>query len=239
MSYKILVAEDDSGLNEGIRLALRENDITFVPAYTLEEARKLTDAEQPDMILLDINFPDGSGFDFLREIRRRSEVPVLVITANDLELDEVKGLTLGADDYIVKPFGLMALRARVENIRRRTVKQTAFIYETDHYRFDFEALDFRVGGREVSLSITEQKLLRVLVSHPGQTLTRDRLTDLIWTDGVEYVDENALSVTVSRLRKKLEIRETDSPVCTVYGVGYVWDPENIRGGGPLCGQDLR
>lgn len=230
MSYKILIAEDDAGLNEGIRLALRQSDITFVSAYTLAEARDLAEAERPDMILLDINFPDGSGFDFLREIRRRSNVPVLVITANDMELDEVKGLTLGADDYIVKPFSLMALRARVENIRRRTVKQSAFIYDTGNYRFDFGELEFRVRGQEVSLSAPEQKLLKLFVAHPGQTLTREKLTDLIWPDAAEYVDENALSVTVSRLRKKLEIRETDSPICTVYGVGYVWDPGNIRGG---------
>lgn len=188
------------------------------------------DAEQPDMILLDINFPDGSGFDFLREIRRESKVPVLVITANDMELDEVKGLTLGADDYIVKPFGLMALRARMENIRRRSVRQAVSLYETDNYRFDFELLDFRVRGQEISLSIPEQKLLKLLTAHPGQTLTREKLTELIWADAVEYVDENALSVTVSRLRKKLEIRETGSPIGTVYGVGYVWDPAHVRGG---------
>lgn len=230
MSYKILVAEDDRGLNEGVRLALGQRDVTFVPAYTLAEARELTEAEQPDMILLDINFPDGSGFDFLRELRRKSKVPVLVITANDMELDEVKGLTLGADDYITKPFGLMALRARVENIRRRTMKQAAFVYDTGKYRFDFETLDFRVEGREVSLSTPEQRLLRLFVEHPGQTLTRDRLTALIWQDAVDYVDENALTVTVSRLRKKLEIREADSSICTVYGVGYVWNPENIREG---------
>lgn len=230
MSYKILIAEDDSGLNEGIRLALRQNDVTFISAYTLAEARELTEREQPDMILLDINFPDGSGFDLLREIRRKSNVPVLVITANDMELDEVKGLTLGADDYITKPFGLMALRARVENIRRRTVKQTAFVYDMGKYRFDFGTLDFRVGGREISLSTSEQKLLKLFVAHPGQTLTRDKLVDLIWPDAVEYVDENALTVTVSRLRKKLETGEPDSPICTVYGVGYVWNPGNIRGG---------
>lgn len=230
MSYKILVAEDDAGLNEGIRLALKQSDVVFVSAYTLEKARNLLDTEQPDMILLDINFPDGSGFDFLREIRRKSRIPILVITANDMELDEVKGLTYGADDYIVKPFGLMALRARVENVRSRTVKQAAFIYETDHYRFDFDAIDFRVRGQEISISVPEQKLLKLFVSHPGQILTRDKLTDLIWTDTVEYVEENALSVTVSRLRKKLEIRETESPIRTVYGVGYVWDPENIREG---------
>ncbi len=230
MSYKILIAEDDVGLNEGIRLALRQSDVTFVPAYTLAETRELIDAEQPDMVLLDINFPDGSGFDLLREIRRKSNMPVLVITANDMEMDEVKGLTLGADDYITKPFGLMALRARVENIRRRTVKPADFVYDTGNYRFDFGALDFRVRGQEISLSAPEQKLLRLFAAHPGQTLTREQLTDHLWTDAAEYVDENALTVTVSRLRKKLEIRETDSPICTVYGVGYVWNPGNIREG---------
>lgn len=230
MSWKILVAEDDAGLNEGIRLALRQSDVTFASAYTLEETRKQMDAEQPDMILLDINFPDGSGFDFLREVRRKSNVPILMITANDMEMDEVKGLTLGADDYIIKPFGLLALRARVENIRRRSEKQTVFVYDTGAYRFDFEALDFRVREQEISLSVPEQKLLKLFVTHPGQTLTREKLTDLVWADGADYVDENALSVTVSRLRKKLEIREADSPICTVYGVGYVWDPEHIREG---------
>lgn len=230
MSYKILVAEDDAGLNEGIRLALRQSDLTFVSAYTLAEARKLAEAELPDMILLDINFPDGSGFDFLREIREASKLPVLVITANDMELDEVKGLTLGADDYITKPFGLMALRARVENIRRRTVKQEGFVYDAGSYRFDFGALDFRVEGQEISLSVPEQKLLKLFAANPGRTLTRDKLTDLIWPDAAGYVDENALSVTVSRLRKKLEIRETGSPISTVYGVGYVWEPGNTGGG---------
>lgn len=230
MSYKILIAEDDRGLNEGIRLALKQSDIVFEAAYTLEEARRSVKKEQPDMILLDINFPDGSGFDFLRELRKTSDIPVLVITANDMELDEVKGLTLGADDYITKPFGLMALRARVENIRRRRGKNGDFLYDRDGYRFDFQTLDFRVKGQEIFLSVPEQKLLRLFVTHSGQALPREVLIDHIWTCDVEYVDENALSVTVSRLRKKLERKGEDSPIRTVYGVGYVWDPENIREG---------
>ena len=122
MEYKILVAEDDKSLNQGICLALRKEEFSFIAAYTLAEAKEACRTEQPDMILLDVNFPDGNGFDFLRSLRRFSDVPVLMITANDMETDEVTGLTLGADDYIAKPFSLMALRARVEAIRRRMTR---------------------------------------------------------------------------------------------------------------------
>ena len=222
MQYRILVAEDDKGLNQGIRLALRKEELVFDAAYTLKEARKLWRENRPDMVLLDVNFPDGSGFDFLRELRRSSDIPVLVITANDMETDEVTGLTLGADDYITKPFSLMALRARVENIRRRALKPLRHIYQEGPFCFDFEKLGFFVDGKENPLSAPEQKLLKLFVSHPGQTLPREMLADRIWTDGMEYVDENALSVTVSRLRRKLEGGGHKNPIATVYGVGYVW-----------------
>ena len=222
MQYRILVAEDDKGLNQGIRLALRKEELVFDAAYTLKEARKLWRENRPDMVLLDVNFPDGSGFDFLRELRRSSDIPVLVITANDMETDVVTGLTLGADDYITKPFSLMALRARVENIRRRALKPLRHIYQEGPFCFDFEKLGFFVDGKEIPLSAPEQKLLKLFVSHPGQTLPREMLADRIWTDGMEYVDENALSVTVSRLRRKLEGGGHKNPIATVYGVGYVW-----------------
>ncbi len=222
MQYRILVAEDDRSLNQGIRLALQREELTFDFAYTLEEAQRLWQEKNPDMVLLDVNFPDGSGFDFLRELRRSSNIPVLVITANDMEIDEVTGLTLGADDYITKPFSLMALRARVENIRKRTVGSQRQLYEAEGYRFDFEKLEFWVEGQVIPLSAPEQKLLRLFLSHVGQTLPREMLSKRVWMDGAEYVDENALSVTVSRLRKKLEIRGKGSPISTVYGVGYVW-----------------
>ncbi|MCI8417468.1 MAG: response regulator transcription factor [Lachnospiraceae bacterium] len=222
MQYRILVAEDDRGLNQGIRLALQKEELVFDSAYTLEEAWELWQEKKPDMVLLDVNFPDGNGFDFLRTLRRASDIPVLVITANDMESDEVTGLTLGADDYITKPFSLMALRARVENIRRRATKSQRQLYEAEGYRFDFDKLEFQVEGQEIPLSAPEQKLLRLFLSHPGQTLPREVLVEKIWVDGVEYVDENALSVAVSRLRKKLEIRGKNSPIATVYGVGYVW-----------------
>lgn len=221
--YRILIVEDDAGLNRGIALALNEEKLTFYPAYSLTEARKIWHQENPDMVLLDINLPDGSGYDFLRDIRKTSEIPVLMITANDLETDEVTGFSLGADDYITKPFSLMVLRARVERMRERALKkEKSDGYRDETYDFRFEEMRFLVEGEEVILSKTEQKLLRLFVTHANQTLVRERLVDAVWTDGAEYVDENALSVAVNRLRRKLGGKNRACPIQTVYGIGYVW-----------------
>ena len=220
---KILIVEDDRGLNQGITLALHAPEHRFYSAYNLKEARRIWKEERVSLIILDINLPDGSGYTFLEEIRRESEVPVIMLTANDLEIDQVTGFSLGADDYITKPFSLMILRARVERMLARMAQDKGLTYEKDRYRFVFEQMYFTVEGQEVTLSKTEQKLLRILIEHQGQTLTREQLVDRIWSDGAQYVEENALSVTVGRLRKKLEQTGKKNPIQTVYGLGYVWE----------------
>lgn len=220
---KILIVEDDRGLNQGITLALHAPEYRFYSAYNLKEARRIWKEERVSLIILDINLPDGSGYTFLEEIRRESEVSVIMLTANDLEIDQVTGFSLGADDYITKPFSLMILRARVERMLARMAQDKGLTYEKDGYRFVFEQMYFIVEGQEVTLSKTEQKLLRILIEHQGQTLTREQLVDRIWSDGAQYVEENALSVTVGRLRKKLEQTGKKNPIQTVYGLGYVWE----------------
>ena len=220
---KILIVEDDRGLNQGITLAQHAPEYRFYSAYNLKEARRIWKEERVSLIILDINLPDGSGYTFLEEIRRESEVPVIMLTANDLEIDQVTGFSLGADDYITKPFSLMILRARVERMLARMAQDKGLTYEKDGYRFVFEQMYFTVEGQEVTLSKTEQKLLRILIEHQGQTLTREQLVDRIWSDGAQYVEENALSVTVGRLRKKLEQTGKKNPIQTVYGLGYVWE----------------
>lgn len=220
---KILIVEDDRGLNQGITLALHAPEYRFYSAYNLKEARRIWKEERVSLVILDINLPDGSGYTFLEEIRRESEVPVIMLTANDLEIDQVTGFSLGADDYITKPFSLMILRARVERMLARMAQDKGLTYEKDGYRFVFEQMYFTVEGQEVTLSKTEQKLLRILIEHQGQTLTREQLVDRIWSDGAQYVEENALSVTVGRLRKKLEQTVKKNPIQTVYGLGYVWE----------------
>ena len=146
---------------------------------------------------------------------------MILLTANDLETDIVTGLESGAEDYITKPFSLAVLRARV-NAQLRRGKRDARV-EVGPFVFDFDRVEFRKDGKALELSKTEQKLLRLLVENRGQTLARGALVDRIWTDGAEYVDENALSVTVKRLRGKLE-ENPSAPqyLKTVYGIGYTW-----------------
>ena len=213
---RIVIIEDDAALNHGIAMALKRDDLTFGQCFRLGDYRE---NEKADLIILDVNLPDGNGFDFLKKLRQNSRVPVIMLTANDLETDEVRGLELGADDYVTKPFSLMVLRARIEKLLRKSEDAKRDLYEDGTYSFDFERMEFWVEGNVAELSKTEQRLLRLLVMNPEQTLTRDFLIDRVWTDGAEYVDENALSVTVARLRKKLNANDG---IQTVYGIGYVW-----------------
>lgn len=219
----ILLLEDDTALGQGIRLALENNGVQVELCTALSQAQSLPPCKEFDLLILDVNLPDGSGLDLLREARRTSAVPIILLTANDLETDIVYGLESGADDYITKPFSLAVLRARVNAQLRRGVPAQGAAVELDGFSFDFEWMEFRKSGQPIKLSKTEQRLLRVLVENRGRVLPRETLLERIWPDGAQYVEENALSVTVKRLRDKLE----DSPskprfLKTVYGIGYTW-----------------
>lgn len=213
----ILIIEDDEALNNGIALSL-SSEHTF-QAYSISQARKLLD-KTIDLIILDINLPDGSGLDFCREVRAASRVPIIFLTANDMELDIVTGLESGADDYITKPFSLAVLRARVNAVSRRNAPaDNDNIFRQNGFDFNFGTMLFSDNGSTAELSKTEQKLLKLLVNNRGSTLTKNTLIDRIWTDSAEFVEENALYVTVSRLREKLP----NAPIKTVYGIGYIWE----------------
>lgn len=223
----ILIVEDDLRLNNGIRLALKGLEYHCLQGDSVALGRKIFTEEKVDLILLDINLPDGSGMDWLTEIRQKSTVPVILISANNMETDIISGLKLGANDYITKPFSLMVLRARIEVQLRECRADSVAIYEEENYYFDFRKMDFRVGGNPVELSRTEQRLLRKLVENPGIILTRDTLTDEIWSGDSEYVEEHALTVVIKRLRAKLrESDHTASYIKTVYGIGYVWERQS-------------
>lgn len=219
MTEYIIITEDDRALARGLERALNKEGRDITLCAGLDEARTALETGNCDLMILDVNLPDGSGFDFLREIREKSDVPVMMLTVNDKEADIVSGLEAGADDYMTKPFSLAVLRARVNTLlrRRRRVRRAVRI---DGYSFDFDAMEFFHEGRRVELSKTEQRLLRALVDNAGTALTRGQLVDRIWTDGAEYVDENALSVAVKRLRDKLEASKY---IKTVYGIGYKWE----------------
>ena len=221
---RIFLLEDDEALGRGITMALEGPERAVFRSGTLAEAEEILSRERFSLLILDVNLPDGSGLELLKQLRQRGDsVPVILLTANDLELDIVAGLELGADDYITKPFSLAVLRARVNTQLRRGGAVQPERLELSGFIFDFGRMSFTKEGIPVELSKREQQLLRLLVENRGQTLTRAALVDRIWTDGAEYVDENALSVTVKRLRDKLE----DAPsrpryIKTVYGLGYTW-----------------
>ena len=221
---RIFLLEDDEALGRGITMALEGPERAVFRAGTLAEAEEILSRERFSLLILDVNLPDGSGLELLKQLRQRGDsVPVILLTANDLEVDIVAGLELGADDYITKPFSLAVLRARVNTQLRRGGTAQPERLELGGFIFDFGRMSFTKEGVPVELSKREQQLLRLLVENRGQTLTRGALVDRIWTDGAEYVDENALSVTVKRLRDKLE----DTPsrpryIKTVYGLGYTW-----------------
>ena len=220
----IFLLEDDETLGRGIAMALTGPETAVICRPSLAKARGALSEERFDLLILDINLPDGSGLDLLRQVRSEGDAtPVILLTANDLELDEVTGLEAGADDYITKPFSLAVLRARVNAQLRRSIPTFSPALSMGPFSFDFERMDFRRDGRLVELSKTEQKLLRVLVENRGHAVPRATLVDRIWTDGAEFVEENALSVTVKRLRSKLEADPSRPEYLkTVYGIGYTW-----------------
>ncbi len=218
----ILIIEDDAALSAGLCRALANESILSESADMINKARRKIVEKNFDLIILDVNLPDGNGFDFLREIKSEQDIPVIMLTANDMESDIVAGLEQGADDYITKPFSLAILRARV-NAQLRRGENAPKKFVGGGFVFDFERMEFSSDGNSVELSKTEQKLLRILTENPGITLSREKLVDRIWTDGAEYVDENALSVTVSRLRSKLGAQKN---IRTVYGSGYMWVNED-------------
>ena len=231
MKQLLIIVEDYKSLNQGLCKALADQNRQVISCQNIHAAREQLALGGAALVLLDINLPDGNGLDFLQEIKAASpSLPVIMLTANDTDMDIVEGLEKGADDYITKPFSLSVLRARVNARLRQTTDSTnEQVLESGKFRFDFDHMHFTVNGVAAELSKTEQKLLRLLVENQGNTLSRSFLVDRIWTDGAEYVDENALSVTVKRLRDKLDAQEH---IKTIYGLGYKFewltDEENPR-----------
>jgi two-component system KDP operon response regulator KdpE len=222
---KILIVDDEPDVVKVVRMSFQVQEPTWeaIAAYDGEEALEVFEKEQPELVLLDIMMPEMSGFDVLKELRRFSDVPVIMLTAKGNEIDKVMGLNLGADDYITKPFGHLELLARVKAVLRRG-RGTPLIHELPFtgggVHVDFETRQVSVDGETVSLTGTEYRLLYHLVRNAGQVLTHETLLARVW--GREYTDEiDYLKVYISRLRNKIE-KDPRNPerVLTEYGVGY-------------------
>ena len=219
---RILIVEDEQKTGRYLQQGLVEEGYQADLFNNGRDGLGAASKGQYDLIILDVMLPFLDGWQIISALRESGhEEPVLFLTAKDNVRDKVKGLELGADDYITKPFSLSVLRARVNTQLRKAeslqAHTSASVYRKGCYEFDFERMIFLVDGQEIELSKTEQRLLRLLVQNEGINLRRDFLLDRVWNDSAEFVDANALSVSVKRLRDKLGIPDS---IKTVYGIGY-------------------
>lgn len=218
---KILVVEDDRELNQGICYALSKEEYTTLSANSIKEAREIFVKEDADLVLLDVNLPDGEGFSFCGWLKQQNEVPVLFLTARDLEEDALRGYELGAEDYITKPFSMKILKQKIKVVLKRGQNGARHIFDDDYLIIDFDAARVEAGGQECAVTPTEFRLLRLFTEHAGQLLTYSILLERMWDSGGQFVDKHALAVNVNRLRGKIE-DENHKYISNVYGMGYQW-----------------
>lgn len=225
MTVKVLIVEDEAPLAELLRYNFEAEGYEVSHASTGEEAELIVSEDQPDLIVLDWMLPSFSGVELCRRLRARQEtrgVPVLMLTARGEESDRIRGLSTGADDYVVKPFSLPELMARVKAILRRTAPdRMADVLKAAEIELDRAAHRVMRGNREVRLGPTEFRLLEFMMESPGRVLSREQLLDGVWGRDA-YIDERTVDVHIGRLRKALVRGKERDPIRTVRGAGYVF-----------------
>ncbi|WP_125153270.1 response regulator transcription factor [Clostridium rectalis] len=219
----ILLVEDDEALNRGISFKLKKEGYSVIRAACLTESRKIIQSEKIDLVLLDVNLPDGNGFEFCKEIRNKN-ILVIFLTVCDQEVDMVTGYDVGADDYIIKPFSLMVLMLKIKAVLRRNVKlkSNKSIISGDIAFYD-EELKVYKNNKELFLSKTEFKLLRFLICNYNQILTKDQILNQLWDVDGNFINENTLAVNIRRLREKIEDNPSNPKyIKNIRGIGYSW-----------------
>ena len=217
MGQKILLLEDDFFLRDGLCVLLEKEGYTVQSAQDCAEARALLGKSCFDLAILDVMLPDGSGLEICQELRRSGNpVPILFLTACDEEYQIVRGLDAGADDYVTKPFKMLEFLSRVRALLRRNPGTT--IREKD-LSVDMRTMRVTSGNREIPLTPTEFQLLTTLISNRGSVVTRNALLQHIWDCDGNFIDDNTLSVHISRLREKIGAEH----IATVRGAGYRWE----------------
>ena len=218
---RVLVAEDDSDVRELVCTILRRAGHATSEARDGQEALRALYDVRPDLVILDVAMPELDGFEALQRIRDLSDVPVLMLTARDTEMDKVRGLRGGADDYVTKPFGRAELLARVDALLRRSAGGTEAPegYADDLLRVDFAQRTVEVEGRELRLTPQEFRMLAAFVRHPGQVLSHDQLLELVWGDAYA-TSRDQVKLYVGYLRRKLREASDAEPIETLRGFGY-------------------
>ena len=221
---RILVVEDESSFSEALEFLLGKEGFSVITATTGTEALKKFEQGGIDLILLDLMIPEISGTEVCRQIRSKSKVPIIMLTAKDSEVDKVVGLEIGADDYVTKPYSARELVARINAVLRRNtgdgVSVDPGVMTVNGIRMDIDRHQVSVNGIPVSLPLKEFELLEFLMRNAGRVLTRIQLIDRVW--GSDYVgDTKTLDVHIKRIRAKIEIDPADPKIIqTVRGLGY-------------------
>ena len=234
----ILVIEDDEGLNRGICFTMTKEGYKVLSAPNLSQGNVLFNDNPVELIILDLGLPDGDGLVFCKNIRTFSTLPIIMLTARDLETDEVIGFETGADDYITKPFSLAVLKVRVSALLRRSagrkeMPQSKLQWLSSHnIRLCKDNLKVYQDTKEIDLSATEFKLLKLFLEHRGQVLLKEQILEAIWDIDANFVDDNTLPVNIRRLRKKLEENPSQPKLIkTIHGMGYIWIEGNSENEG--------
>ena len=211
---KILLIEDNESIKKGLKFSFEENNYEIDDTTNIEETKKYLNETTPDIIILDITLPDGNGFDLYKETIKEKQIPTIFLTAMDDENDVVKGLELGAEDYITKPFSTKELLTRVKKILLRTNKSNKI--EIKDITFDIESMKVTKNNKEIELTALELKILQYLIMNKDKTLTRDTLLDKIWELTGNDVDNHTLTVYIKRIKDKLN----SDIIKTIKGIGY-------------------
>ena len=217
----ILIVEDDTDLREGLSFSFSGEGHTVAEVDTKREGLQEIRKGSYDIVLLDCNLPDGTGFELCKEVRSYSNIPIIMLTARDTELDEIKALELGVNDYLSKPFSLGVLKARMKRILQEKTENTKII--AGPLTLDQSACKVFKRGEEIGLSKLEYRLLLYLIENKNHILSKEQILDKIWDSDGKYVDNNTVSVNISRLRTKIE-DDASNPawIKTVHGIGYIW-----------------
>ena len=223
----ILLLEDDESLNRGISLKLAKEGYTVLSAAGVTKARRLFEENEIDLIISDITMDDGDGLEFCRMVRKASDVHFIFLTALDQEVDVVNGYDAGADDYIAKPFSLMVLISKVNALMRRigggsTEEQVIGSYDI---RVRFREMKSYKGEEEIFLSKREMQLLLYFLENPKQIISKEQILEAVWDVDGQFVDDNAVPVTISRLKKKIGGGDCYEYIKNVRGIGYLWTTE--------------
>lgn len=218
----ILLVEDSESIIMGLKYSLEQEGFKVITAKTIKEVKEYNEY---DLILLDITLPDGNGFDFFREVKEKEDVPVIFLTALDEEINIVKGLDLGAEDYIVKPFRVKELISRIKVALRRYNKISSSIININGIELDTENMQAKKGGKVIELTSLEFKILLLLFTNKNKLVTRDMILNKIWDLAGNFVNDNTLTVYIKRIREKIGDSE-GKIIKTIRGVGYKVDEKN-------------